>query len=153
MTVGLPGSGKSTWARQQQNLDPSLVLVSLDEIRATLFQSKFSKTNENLATRIQQAIICETHSQLRNIIVHNTHLNPATVKYQIEYCGFNPKAELVIKSFLDVPRNVCFERNAGRTGYTRVPDEVIDNMYNKWFDADGVWIGLKDKKINELFQC
>lgn len=43
LTKGLPGSGKTTWAKEEQKKDSNLVRVNKDELRSMLHNSVHSK--------------------------------------------------------------------------------------------------------------
>lgn len=149
LTVGLPGSGKSTWAKNEQIDNHDLVLVSKDEIRAMLHLNWYNKFNEAMTVRTEDQIIRFALLNVRDVICHNTHLNPAHIS---RFCNLfkdtgGYEFDMEIKSFLDVPFEVCVERNLGRMN--PVPDHVITNMYNQYFVNDR-WIGLDKKGFSEL---
>jgi predicted kinase len=154
LTVGLPASGKTTFAKGVRAHSPNVCLVSKDELRAMLHGSVFSKANERQTVAAQDAIVLQAMCDDRDCIVHDTNLNPTMVKRfisragDINSSGVYPPILVRIKSFLDVPKEVCVERNVGRIN--AVPDHVILNMYNKWFNKTGEWVGLKDKEISAL---
>jgi predicted kinase len=127
VTVGLPASGKSTWARQQQNDDPSLVLVSLDEIRAMLHQSLFNRDNEKLTQAVESAIIETALSSGRSIIVHDTNLNPYQLK-RLRGLASTSGARFRTKDFTNVSADECKRRDALRPEGERVGSAVIDRM-------------------------
>lgn len=126
-TVGLPASGKSTWARQQQNDDPSLVLVSMDEIRAMLHQSRFNKENEQLTEATEEAVIVGALLRGRSVIVHDTNLHPRH-KERLSGLAHTHGASFEVKDFTDVPLNECKRRDALRPRPQRVGPTVIDQM-------------------------
>ncbi|MFN5657022.1 MAG: AAA family ATPase, partial [Pseudanabaena sp.] len=52
-TIGLPASGKSTWAKEKVNKSPNIIKrVNKDELRAMLDNSYFSKGNEKFVLDI-----------------------------------------------------------------------------------------------------
>lgn len=143
LTVGLPGSGKSYWARKMRELRPQTVLVSKDEIRAMLFDSVYSKDNEQITVLTEEQIVKQALSRGRDVIVHNTHLNPSHIR-RLEKVAHQYKADFkVIEQFLSVPVEVCIKQDATREGKAQVGEGVIRDMINRWF-KEGQWIGLKE---------
>ena len=143
LTVGFPGCGKSTWANQQAAAEPKLVLVSRDDIRATIrpegtwnFDERTNRDDEALVTLIQRNMVILALSQGRPVIVHNTNLYPwqyADLLEVADKCG----AEVRYQSFLDVPIEECIRRDAPRPGWRRVGAERLRKMHESWSLAQG----------------
>ena len=78
MTMGLPGSGKSTWAREAA--DAGAVVVCADDIRSMLHGGKyeFDKTLEGVVGLTIDAVFAELAEVLyhsnASIIIDETHL-------------------------------------------------------------------------------
>jgi predicted kinase len=130
-TIGLPACGKTTWARAQQDDDPSLVLVSLDEIRAMLHQSQYNEENEKLTVQVESAVIEAALSRGRSIIVHDTNLNPYHLK-RLSGLASMSGARFRTKDFINVSADECKRRDALRPPSERVGPEVIDRMVAQW---------------------
>jgi len=114
LTTGLPGSGKSTWARQHaEQFDGEMVLTSRDDIRQMLgFGAVGTKDQENFVSKIQDGIITRAVKEGKSIIVHDTNLNkksPTRIKKL-----FDGDVEFHVADFTDVPVDVCIERDAQR---------------------------------------
>lgn len=144
---GISGSGKSTWARQQ-----NAIVTSRDSIRHgtldvpydTWYNWPVDKRNdmEGMVSRLQEATIAALLKDGRDVIVDNTNIQWKFVK-QIAKIGYRYGAEVEVKVF-DVPLSVAQMRVKGRAamGGMLVPDEVIAKMYesfkankNKTLDA------------------
>ena len=54
---GLPGSGKTTWAKQYIKDHPDTKIVCKDDLRAMLDNSKYTKGNENFVLKLRDLII------------------------------------------------------------------------------------------------
>lgn len=135
MMVGIPGSGKSTFAKNLKGK-----YISRDEIRFKMINNKddyFSKEGEvfqKFIYEIQDTVIAN-----KDVIVDATHLNKnSRRKILSKVC---PKK--VIAIVMDTPLDVCLQRNAQRSGRAFVPEDVIRNMhenmtipeYDEGFDA------------------
>lgn len=133
MTKGLPGSGKSTWAKEMLAKDPNLVRVNKDDLRAMMHSGKWSKQNEKQVLYMRNEIICQSLSGGRSVIVDDTNFNPDHEQKLREFAEFN-KAEFVIKDFTNVPLDVCIARDAQRSN--PVGKKVIVGMYRKYINAN-----------------
>jgi len=128
-TIGLPASGKSTWAKNKVDKSPnSIKRVNKDELCAMLDNSYFSKGNEKFVLNIQDAIIKESLENGKHVIVDNTNLAPkheARIRELIK--GL---AVLEIVDFRDVAVETCLERDLKRPH--SVGEKVIRDMYNQF---------------------
>ena len=72
---GLPGSGKSTWAKEWVAAKPSnRVRINKDDLRAMLHGGKYTKGNEKQVLRIEESIIIDSLLAEKSVVVDNTHL-------------------------------------------------------------------------------
>lgn len=85
LTVGLPGSGKSTWTKEQiQKSKRKIVNINRDDVRQTMVGGnindyKFSKANENYIQTNQIDAAVAAVSKGWDIIVSDTNMNSKTV--------------------------------------------------------------------------
>jgi predicted kinase len=128
-TIGLPASGKSTWAKNKVDQSPNAIKrVNKDDLRAMLDNSYHSKGNEKFVLDIQDMIIKAALENGKHVIVDNTHLAPkheARIRELIK--GL---ANLEIVDFRDVPLETCLERDRQRPN--SVGEKVIRDMYNQF---------------------
>jgi predicted kinase len=131
MTVGLPGSGKSTWAKEQQKDNPNIVICSSDDIREELFgdANKFNDPKHNeivfniMKKRTKKALI-EGH----DVIYDATNISSKRRRQLLsELTHINCKKVCFI---IATPINKCRENNENRD--RKVPNEVIERMYFNW---------------------
>ena len=126
----LPGSGKSTWAKDYLILNTNTIIVNKDSIRNELHNWVYSKENEKIVLSIQMQRAIDALDNWMDVIVDNTHLFwTHEWYYQLLAIEYNCKFE--IKSFVDVPLNECLTRNSKREWKERVPDDTIISMAKK----------------------
>ena len=128
---GIPGSGKSTWARKQVEDygTDKLAWISRDKIRFNLVkpdEEYFSRENEVISIfvdEIQKAIDNGTPF----VLADATHLNRKNRLQLLNQLVLNNTSVRYV--YFDVPLSVALERNSKRQGRERVPDSVIEKMY------------------------
>ena len=128
LMMGVPGSGKSTYARNI--LKYGDIYISRDEIRYSILTDEddyFAKENEVIKTFIQyidEALI-DTQYQGK-VYADATHLSPKSRAQVLNQLKNKNKVSVI---YLDVPLNVILVRNAQREGRALVPENVIRRMY------------------------
>lgn len=140
VTVGLPGSGKSTWAKRWVEINPTeRVRVNKDELRAMLHQGKYSKGNEAQVLALETEIIHDALARGKSVVVDNTHLAKnkdglnkhfQRIKAHIEVGYEKGKFEMPsmsFKIFNDVPPEECIKRDLIRPN--SVGQNIIWRMY------------------------
>ena len=147
--VGIPGSGKSTYAKKVvKESKGTAVRINKDDIREQCFPGrKFSKEREKRVIDIRDGIIQSMlhPDHIRKIIVDDTNLHPKHVDRIREIAG---DSATVTEKFFDISLNAdqCHKNNTNRN--TPVPYEVIENMYAQYFK---LWLkrnGMKQWPLN-----
>lgn len=128
MLKGLPASGKSTWAKEQQK-QGSFVRISKDEIRPML--GGYSPRREKEVIRIRNRLIEEAIGIRRSVIVDDTNLNPIHERSISQLAKKLGVKFEINDSFLQVSPEECIERDLHR-GEKSVGASVIWEMYYKW---------------------
>lgn len=125
---GLPGSGKSTYAREQLDKNPNGVKrVNKDDLRAMLDNSNFTGKSEKFILDIRDMIILKALEEGKNVIVDDTNLNPtheARIRQLVK-----GKADVEIKEF-NTPVEECIKNDLKRLN--SVGKDVIMKMYNEY---------------------
>lgn len=129
-SVGLPSSGKSTFARKMQDEMGSdkLKLVDKDSIREMLDQSVWSKNNEKMVLRVRDFIIEDALSNMVSVFVHDTNFGKQHKQRFIELAS-KYGAELECCDFTHVDLETCIQRDLNRA--KSVGERVIRDMWRK----------------------
>jgi len=144
MLKGLPGSGKTTWAKQfieEHRLKGNIYRrVNRDELRLMNYYTKFDKHDERYCTHLRDAIILETLRNGDNLIIDETNLkqrheyryreliNKFIIEKQLSNNG-DYSILFDVKSFMSVPVEECIKHDLGRPN--PVGEGVINKMYNE----------------------
>ena len=129
LMMGVPGSGKSTYAKNI--LKYGDIYVSRDEIRYSLLTDEddyFAKENEVIKTFIEsidKSLAMEEYCG--DVFADATHLSPKGRAQVLKQLKNKDRVSVI---YLDIPLNVILERNAKRTGRALVPEDVVRRMYN-----------------------
>lgn len=130
LTKGLPGSGKSTWAKEMLAQHPNQYKrVNKDELRAMLDNGYFNgRKTEDYVLAVRDQIILSALAEGRHVIVDDTNLDPKHEKHVRELV--QGKALVEIKDFTHVTLAECLERDQKRQNY--VGEQVIRSMHKRY---------------------
>lgn len=131
ITRGLPGSGKTTWAKAQDGA----WRVNRDNIRA-MFCGVWNyddQVAENLVSLLQREMIKELLGKDLHVIADDTNLDwrhvQALISLSVGLQG-GVRVDVQVKEFLHVPVEECIRRDAARAH--PVGSDVITAMYIKY---------------------
>src|SRR5688572_20100366 len=136
---GLPASGKSTYRREFIDVmfgKGPLRYVARDEIRA-LFGNHFDPKHEKRVFTVTNWCIKTYLKHGFDVIVDESNVSKRRLN-ELEQFANNAGAVFEVKSFMDVPVEDCFKRDAQRTlsptGYMEhVGKDVIERMYYEYW--------------------
>lgn len=144
ITVGIPASGKSTWANQYCLLENSnAVQINRDDIRADLFNNgfpiewdkyKFTKAKENRVTDEAWKRVLNAAAAEKDIVISDTNLNTDRLIKLIS----NLEAEGFVCEIKEFP--ISFEEACKRDASRKngVGYSVIARMYDSWCKYKGL---------------
>ena len=124
MIIGIPGSGKSTFAK---NL--SGVYVSPDEIRKELYGDISIQGNASEVFSLVEKRIKDALKNGNDVVYDATNTTPYRKSTIKEFRSYGAKK--VYGYFINTPFEVCCERNKNRNDRLEpVPDSVMQKMYD-----------------------
>lgn len=128
--IGIPGSGKSTWARENaQRLHA--VVVSSDSVRRDLRAHGQNPLDGDLVFADVEHRAREQLRAGRSVILDATHSLRKYRTYALYLAGDFHARRIAI--WFDVPLEVCLRRNVQRTkqifGEEEVPEAVVRRMH------------------------
>lgn len=126
MLIGLPGCGKSTYAKKL-SANNKYVVHSSDEIRKVLNLYSYEDNEKSIIFETMLKNIKADMNEGKNIIVDATNLSR---KHRMHYLAQIKKFdnyEKICYLFI-VPTNICEAQNRNRTLNNRVPNIVYDKL-------------------------
>lgn len=139
---GLPGSGKTEWAKSLAGKNSNIVIVDRDEILMNTAQRKrrrdqYSAREQKRALEIQKNIILDAFSKGKTVITTEPNLDHrflATVANFAREAGHSYS-----QKYFDVPIEECKRRNRLRADELGewTTDEVVDSAAATGYGVDG----------------
>jgi predicted kinase len=134
--VGIPGSGKSTWARE---VLPDAAVVSSDEIRKEFFGSLVAAHDEETKARNNAAVFLEFHRRIVvnladgfDVLADATNLNHEA-RTKLRTIAGLVGARTHVLFFKNIVQAV--ERNFARDEDAVVPEAAMEYMMEKYWDT------------------
>lgn len=156
MTVGVPGCGKSTWARNHQRKNPGTLILSTDSLRKTMWGSKRAFWEQD-AERLEEArglvkrlyvtsiqiVLCGLNKLFDTLILDNTHVdvrdrNDYTLQslYEMkENHDIKPTLWVFHTELDDLITRNSFTRNVD----DQVPIEHVKHCYKEMYKEHSWW--------------
>ena len=130
LLVGIPASGKSTYAKAISETTPNTVWVSRDKIRlSTLTEKDKFFDKETLVFNKFVAEINESLKAGNNVFADATHVTkPSRHKTLARITEPCVKVAIVF----DTPVSLCLARNEKREGITKVPRRTVYDMSERF---------------------
>ncbi len=127
MTVGIPGSGKTTAIKK---LYPDAQIVSPDLFIGYSKEDPWTQEKARNAWILSDKKLHELFQENENDILFDA--TNVSRKYRKKYIklaidfGFDPVALV-----FDTPFDICIKRNASRNEYRKVPEEAMNRMNSR----------------------
>lgn len=127
ITRGIPGSGKSTWAKDWVAAEENRARVNRDDLRMQLFGVTHG-CDEQIVTAAQNAMLRSLLSRRVNVVLDGTNLNPRFIGAVVQIAR-NYHAEVIYRDF-PVPLALAIARDAEREH--PVGEDVIRSFYSRY---------------------
>ncbi len=128
--IGIPGSGKSTWAKNHVKYNENTTRVNRDDMREMLKTQQVCEPKiEDLVTDVLNETILKALLKKQNVIIDNTNLKARYMNDIIKIVETHADVEFRI---FDMPVEVCIERDAARD--KKVGEAVIKKMYKDYLN-------------------
>lgn len=147
LLCGVPGVGKSSWARADKAYTDSLqeeiglqscsLIISRDEVRFSLLSDEdeyFAKENEVFELFIKKINDAICKSGIEHIYVDATHITPGSRQKVLSHLLLSENVRVVAVNFF-LPLNKIKEQNAQREGRAKVPEDVVEKMFYDFIPA------------------
>ena len=125
----IPGSGKSTWAREYQNAHPNTYIVASDEVRKRVSGSTQNFDHEALVWETFLNDINEHAGEDCTVIADATNLQNRFRRYYYETTPGFDKHILVV---FDIPFEVCMKQNLMRAKERIVPEAGMIALHKEF---------------------
>jgi len=156
---GLPGSGKSTYAKQLVSEKRNMwKRINKDDLRNMLDVGHHTKGNEKFVLKVRDMLIHETLLDGKSVVVDDTNLHPrheTRIRQVVSaYCQETGHEVVVEVKLIDTPLEECIKRDLNRMA--SVGERVIREAYNKYFlnrDARGPHYTAQDETLPKVIIC
>lgn len=129
-TIGLPGCGKTTLAREYVAANPHTVRINRDDIRYMLWGIYFGPPiDERTVTQVQFAMISAALNAWHDVYVDDTNLSAKVRRKLTDLAEYNG-AKIRWVDLTDVPLETCIARDAARD--RQVGEDVIRDMHKRY---------------------
>lgn len=145
-TVGVPGSGKSFWAKKYSRLHNDFVIVERDMCRHTIQSSQGIQTLENCVVwpkwnfkvenakddpvgTLQRELITNAINSGKNIIISDTNISTKTIDTLVKFILSVTKDVLFVVKIFDTPLEKCIKNDMARP--YPVGQRVIYTMWQR----------------------
>lgn len=140
---GLPGSGKSTWAKQFVSDNKDWVRVNRDDLR-NMRGTYWIPKQEDMITHMEDQCVLAAFRNGLNVVLDSTNLNANRNKARyLKYKESFPELTVEYK-FIETPIEECIKRDLVRPN--SVGEKVIRDMYSKYFPTEPV-VYTEDKSL------
>lgn len=141
---GIPGSGKSTWAKQYQREHPNTYIVASDEIRVRLFGGSQRFTDEALVWKTFLEDLNAHVNEDCTVIADATNLQN---RYRRNYCVQTPGYDRHVLVVFEIPFDICVRQNKMRAQERIISDRAMVSLQEEFEEPTQEIIDLYDEYI------
>lgn len=141
LLVGIPGSGKTTYAENYIQKHANTVHLSSDKIRAELWGNESIQGDNNQVFSLMQSRAIEALNNGQSVVYDATNITRKDRSYIIALC---PKFAKIECHIIWAPIEICIERDAvrKRTVGKMVIDQMLKRFHAPYYDE-----GIDEIKI------
>jgi predicted kinase len=134
---GLPGAGKSTWLKKMKLEDYTL---SIDRFKMLIQSPILTEQGDfqiahNHGRKEALRLLCEVlEKRMANgdlVIIDGTYLRVSDILF-CKSLADNYRYQISVINFPSIPLEIVKERNRQREGYRQLPEEVIEEYYQRF---------------------
>ena len=126
LMVGLPRSGKTTWAKEYVNKNPNTVIVSPDTIRLALHGQRFIGEAEEFVWANHYLMVKTLLLEGYDVLVDATNTTEKRRKpYFDKFKGYD-----ILTKVMDTSKDVCIQRAKSINDNEIIP--IIEKMYGQY---------------------
>lgn len=145
LTIGIPGSGKSTWCEEFIKKNPEYVRICRDSVRWMMQKTQImDRRGESLVTKMVDHLIYEATRSGYNVIVDQTNVKKKRLEEFIEKC--RRYGDVSFRVF-DVSKRKALERDKNRE--FQVGKEVIERMFQSYRSLVNSGFDFRKRKMKE----
>ena len=133
ITVGIPASGKTTWAKEYVQQHANTVIVSRDDVREAQ-GFPYERWAEDRVTEIYRAQMAAYLSAGMDVICADTNIYTPFRKSLIDF-AYDHGANITIKAF-PIELDEAIRRDALRPA--PVGEKTVKRFYDMWMSVDGI---------------
>lgn len=142
---GLPGSGKTTKAKQL--VDMGYVRVCKDDLRKMFHNGEYSKSNEVFILKCRDWAIRAALRAGKSVVVDDTNFEPKHAQRLLELATEHDA--VFVERYIPTPLEVCVERDSKRAD--SVGEKVIRGMYERYLKPkEPVKATTYEDRLNDL---
>jgi len=122
ITIGIPSSGKTTWAEQQKGY----VNLNLDDFREKISGDATNQNVSKQAVEMRDAFLRRASEKQQNVIISDTNINPffrEKLELQLKQAGY-----VIQYKIFDIALDEAKARNSKRE--RKVPEDVVEKMHS-----------------------
>lgn len=127
MLKGLPGSGKTTYAKELLAKNPKMIRVNKDDIRKMI---RYTKDMESLVLAVSRSTVNQALNKGFSVVVDDTNFNPIHEK-ELEWMATKLGIAFKIVT-MHTSLEECIRRDSLRNEDQRVGEKVIRDMHTKY---------------------
>ena len=133
--VGLPGAGKTTFAKQWVAEDPkNRFRFNSDELLKMMTEGVYTKESYLTIRDMQSGFIKGITTNGKSCILDNTHMNPVVLNDLLMFLDIEiedytkDKYNIIIKDFTNISKEECIRRDSLRD--KPIGESIISYMYD-----------------------